>query len=98
MTETALQAVRAFVRDQMVYATCCINGEWTKVEITSAEILEGGYVSIGIQIPPGESAEIAGIRLYDEADALWMEQTLSISRAANDQILYISARVKIYAE
>lgn len=98
MTEAALQAVRAFVRDQMAYAACCINGAWTRTELTSAEILEGGYVSVGFQIPPGNSAEVTGIRLYDDADVLWLEQTVSITRAANDQNLYFSARVKVYAE
>lgn len=98
MTEAALQAVRTFVCDQMGYAACCIDGAWTETEIDSAELLEGGYISFGFQIPPGEDAEVTGIRLYDKTDVLWLEQTVRISRAANDQNLYFSVRVKVYAE
>ena len=98
MTEAALQAVRDYVCGQITYAMCNVDGTWTRTDITSAQTLEGGYIAIGFMVPPGNEAEVTGIRLHDAQGVVWLEQEVSIHRSANDESLYFSARIKVYAE
>ena len=99
MTEHALEKVCEFVKDNLAYAMYEANGVWMRSELVLIEVKDDGTIAASFDITvSAESTHITAVRLYDANDEIWNEQSVSISRAATNENLYVSVRIRVYAE